>query len=60
MAGNSEWFVTGCCGCSVFDLSGQVLHPVLKVLLVGAHHLETVKHCACGDTDDVVEGVTCQ
>ena len=57
MAGNSERFVAGSGGCSVFDLSGQVLHPVLQVLLVGAHHLETVKHWTCRDRDYVAEGI---
>lgn len=54
VAGNSEWFVAGCCGCCVLDLSGQVLDPVQQVLLVGAHHLETLKHCACRKRDDGV------
>lgn len=31
--------------------------PVLQVLLVGAHHLETIKHCACRDSDNVVGGI---
>lgn len=49
MAGNSQWFVARRRGSGVFDLSGQVLNPVLQVLLVGAHHLETVEHGACRD-----------
>lgn len=51
VAGNSEWFVAGRCGCRVFDLPAQVFHPVLQVLLVGANHLQTVKHGACGSRD---------
>lgn len=60
MAGNSEWFVAGSCGRGVFDLSGQVFHPVLQVLLVGAHDLETVEHCACKDRDNEFEGIVCK
>lgn len=44
VAGDGEWFVAGRRGRRVFDLPAQVFHPVLQVLLVGAHHLEPLKH----------------
>lgn len=49
MAGNGEGLVARRRSRGVFDLPGQVLDPVLQVLLVGADHLQTVKHCACGE-----------
>lgn len=54
VAGNSERFVAGRRGCSVFDLPAQVLHPVLQILLVGARHLETVEHSPCRERCHVV------
>lgn len=59
VAGNSERFVAGRCGGRVFDLSAQVFHPVLQVLLVGANHLQTLKHCACKSRDSGDESATC-
>ncbi|TNN42672.1 hypothetical protein EYF80_047136 [Liparis tanakae] len=53
---HGEGLVAGPGGRSVLDLSGQVLHPVLQVLLVGAHHLETLEHFTCGDGDGQFEG----
>lgn len=38
-------------GRGVLDLPSQVLHPVLQVLLVGAHHLQTLKHRACRERE---------
>lgn len=51
VAGDRERFVAGRRGRRVFDLSAQELHPVLQVLLVGANHLQTVKHRACKSRD---------
>lgn len=53
VAGNSEWFVAGGRSSGVFGLPRQVFHPVLQVLLVRAHHLKTVKHCACKHRNSV-------
>lgn len=59
VAGNSERFVAGRCGCCVLDLPAQVFHPVLQVLFVGANHLQTVKHCAWRSRDSRDQSVTC-
>lgn len=48
MAGDGERLVAGRRGRRVFDLPAQVFHPVLQVLLVGANHLEPLKHRAYG------------
>lgn len=48
VAGNGERLVAGRRGRRVFDLSAQVLHPVLQVLLVRTHHLEPLEHRPCG------------
>lgn len=52
VAGNGERFVAGRRGRRVLDLSAQVFHPVLQVLLVGADHLQPLKHGACRSREE--------
>lgn len=48
MAGDGQRLVAGRRGRCVFDLSTQVLHPVLQVLLVRTCHLQPLEHRPCG------------
>lgn len=59
VAGNGERLVAGRRGRRVFDLSAQVLHPVLQVLLVCTHHLDPLEHRPCGRWETAAAVTTC-